>query len=118
MCHSEHSEESNIYYIHYMKTKGSHNYYIYILTNKNKTVLYTGVTNNLKERLYFHKNPLPFSKTFTAKYKCFYLVYYEHFFQIEDAITREKQIKGKSRAKKDALISGLNPSWSFLNDNV
>jgi len=83
-----------------MKTKGSHNYFVYILTNKNKTVLYTGVTNNLKERLYFHKNPLPISKAFTTKYKCYYLVYYEHYYHIEDAIKREKQIKGMSRVKR------------------
>lgn len=101
-----------------MKTKGSHNYYVYILTNKNKTVLYTGVTNNLKERLYFHSHPEPFSKAFTAKYKCFYLIYYEHFFEIEDAIKREKQIKGKSRAKKEALISAFNLAWEFLNNDV
>ncbi|WP_339893959.1 GIY-YIG nuclease family protein [uncultured Algibacter sp.] len=101
-----------------MKTIGNHNYYVYMLTNKSKTVLYTGVTNNLKDRLYFHKNPLPFSKAFTSKYKCYYLVYYEHFFQIENAIKREKQIKGKSRAKKDALIFDFNPSWSFLNENI
>ena len=101
-----------------MKTKGSHNYFVYILTNKNKTVLYTGVTNNLKERLYFHRNPLPFSKAFTTKYKCFYLIYYEHFFQIEDAIAREKQIKGISRAKKENLIASFNPTWSFLNDTI
>jgi len=97
-----------------MKTKGTHNYYVYMLTNKSKTVLYTGVTNNLSERLYFHKNPLPFSKAFTAKYKCFYLVYYEHFLEIDDAIKREKQIKGKSRAKKEALIKSFNPSWMFF----
>jgi putative endonuclease len=80
-----------------MKTKGSHNYYVYILSNKTKTVLYTGVTNNLKERLYYHKNPEPYSKAFTTKYRCFYLIYYEHFFEIEDAISREKEIKGWSR---------------------
>ena len=73
-----------------MKTLGTHNYYIYILTNKVKTVLYTGVTNNLKERINYHRNPLPFSKAFTTKYKCFYLLFYEHFFEIEDAIKREK----------------------------
>ncbi|MGB1307396.1 MAG: GIY-YIG nuclease family protein [Oceanihabitans sp.] len=101
-----------------MKTKGSHNYYVYILTNKNKTVLYTGVTNNLKERLYYHQNPLPFSKAFTTKYKCHYLVYYEHFFEIEDAIKREKQIKGWSRNKKDNLILNFNPSLLFLNDKI
>ncbi|MEC3906420.1 GIY-YIG nuclease family protein [Tamlana sp. 2201CG12-4] len=101
-----------------MKTKGTHNYFVYILTNKNKTVLYTGVTNNLKERLSFHQNPEPFSKAFTAKYKCFYLIYYEHFFEIEEAIKREKQIKGWSRKKKESLITNFNVSWSFLNDKI
>ena len=101
-----------------MKTKGSHNYYVYILTNKNKTVLYTGVTNNLKERLYFHQNPLPFSKAFTTKYKCYFLVYFEHFFEIDDAIKREKQIKGKSRAKKELLINKFNADWKFLNNSI
>ena len=101
-----------------MKTKGTHNYYVYILTNKNKTVLYTGVTNNLIERLHYHINPLPFSKSFTTKYKCFYLVYYEHFFEIENAIIREKQIKGKSRSKKEDLINDFNPNWNFLNDKI
>ena len=69
-----------------MKTKGTHNYYVYILTNKIKTVLYTGVTNNLKERIYYHNNPEANTKAFTAKYKVFYLIYYEHFFNIETAI--------------------------------
>jgi len=101
-----------------MKTKGNHNYYVYILTNKNKTVLYTGVTNNLKERLYFHKNPLPFSKAFTTRYKCFFLIYYEHFTEIEPSIKREKQIKGMSRKKKETLISKFNPNWDFLNDSI
>ncbi|WP_338733313.1 GIY-YIG nuclease family protein [Mangrovimonas cancribranchiae] len=101
-----------------MKTKGTHNYYVYILTNKNKTVLYTGVTNNLKDRLYHHKNPLPFSKAFTAKYKCFYLIHYEHFTEIEQAIKREKQIKGMSRAKKETLISNSNKDWRFLNESI
>ena len=101
-----------------MKTKGSHNYYVYILTNKAKTVLYTGVTNNLKERLYYHKNPEPYSKAFTTKYRCFYLIYYEHFFEIEDAIRREKVIKGWSRSKKESLIVNFNPSWSFLDTDI
>ena len=102
-----------------MKTKGTHNYFVYILTNKNKTVLlYTGVTNSLKERLHYHKNPLPFSKAFTAKYKCYYLIYYELFNQIETAINREKQIKGISRSKKEKLISEFNPKWEFLNSSI
>ena len=101
-----------------MKTKGTHNYYVYILTNKNKTVLYTGLTNDLKQRLYYHNNPLPFSNAFTAKYKCFYLLYYEHFHGIETAIKREKQVKGYGREKKEALISGFNAKWEFLNDTI
>ncbi|HEX9827175.1 MAG TPA: GIY-YIG nuclease family protein [Flavobacteriaceae bacterium] len=101
-----------------MKLKGDHNYYIYVLTNKNKTVLYTGVTNDLKQRLHFHSNPLPFSKAFTAKYKCFYLLYYEHYSDIEVAIQREKQIKGWSRKKKEIMISGFNPKWEFLNNKL
>ena len=101
-----------------MKPLGTHNYYVYILTNKNRTVLYTGVTKNLVERLHYHNNPLPFSKSFTAKYKCFFLIYFEHFTEIEAAIKREKEIKGKSRAKKENLISSFNPNWKFLNQKI
>lgn len=101
-----------------MKTIGDHNYYVYILSNKIKTVLYIGVTNDLAGRLYFHNNPLPFSKAFTTKYKCFYLIYYEHFFEVESAIKREKQLKGWSRKKKEILINDFNPNWDFLNDTI
>lgn len=101
-----------------MKTLGTHNYYVYILTNKHKTVLYTGVTNNLKDRLFQHQNPEANTKAFTAKYKCFYLVYYEHFLEVETAIHREKMIKGWSRQKKNELITIQNPNWNFLNDNI
>jgi len=101
-----------------MKIQAKHNYYVYILTNKARTVLYTGVTNNLKERLYFHKNPLPTSRAFTTKYKVYYLIYFEHFQDIETAIAREKQIKGYSRNKKEKLINAFNPTWEFLNDRI
>ena len=101
-----------------LKTKGTHNYYVYKLTNKVKTVLYTGVTNSLKERLYAHNNPEANSKSFTAKYKVFYLIYYEHFTDIEQAIQREKQIKGWRREKKDRLIDEFNAQWDFLGDEV
>ncbi|WP_300437072.1 GIY-YIG nuclease family protein [Christiangramia sp.] len=101
-----------------MKTFGTHNYYVYILSNKHKTVLYIGVTNNLENRLYQHKNPEANSKAFTAKYNCFYLIYYELFFDIDTAIQREKIIKGWSRQKKDDLITNFNPSWNFLNDRI
>jgi len=101
-----------------MKVFADHNYFIYILTNKRKTVLYTGITNSLKNRLYWHQNQEPFSRSFTARYKCYYLLYYEQFFNNEDAIRREKQIKGWSRKKKEDLIHSFNPSWKFLNDEI
>ncbi|WP_425076225.1 GIY-YIG nuclease family protein [Psychroserpens sp. S379A] len=101
-----------------MKTKGTHNYYVYILTNKNKTVLYIGVTNNLKERLYYHNNPEAHSKSFSHKYKCKCLIYFEHFFEVDDAIKREKQLKRWNREKKEFLIHTKNPNWEFLNDTI
>jgi len=101
-----------------LKTKGTHNYYVYILTNKIKTVLYIGVTNNLKERLYWHRPPDALNKHFTAKYRCHYLIYYEHFQDVEIAITREKQLKGWRREKKEILINKFNPMWKFLNEEI
>ncbi|MBU6205975.1 MAG: GIY-YIG nuclease family protein [Bacteroidetes bacterium] len=95
-----------------------HNYYVYILTNKNKTVLYTGVTNNLRTRLYQHQHPNIHSKSFTARYNCFYLIYYNRFDYINDAIAYEKQIKGWTRSKKIALINSQNPQWEFMNDLI
>ncbi|KOS07141.1 endonuclease [Flavobacterium akiainvivens] len=100
------------------KTFGTHNYYVYMLTNKAKTVLYIGITNDLKERLYYHQNPEPHSKAFTAKYKCKYLVYYEHYDDVNVAIDRETQLKKWRRDKKEALIKGFNPEWKFLNDSI
>jgi putative endonuclease len=100
------------------KTFGTHNYYVYILTNKNKTVLYIGVTNDLKERLFAHRNPDVLSKAFTAKYKCYYLIYWEHYMDINTAIDREKQLKGWTRNKKDELIAQFNPNLRFLNDEI
>ena len=101
-----------------MKTLGTHNYYVYILTNKYKTVLYTGVTNDLKKRLYWHQNPEDIDKNFTFRYKCFFLIYFELFADIDTAIAREKQIKGWIRSKKDNLINEFNPKWKFLNDEI
>ena len=99
-----------------MKPIGTHNYFVYILTNKNKTVLYTGVTNELKNRLFWHEEDSKNRKThFTGKYNVFYLLYYERFQDVEQAIAREKQIKGWSRAKKEKLICEFNPEWNFLN---
>lgn len=97
-----------------------HSYYIYIVTNKNKTVLYTGVTNDLRRRLYEHKeNAIPFRhSSFAGKYNAYHLLYYECFQMIEDAIAREKEIKGWRRSKKEALIHSINPEWRFLNDYI
>jgi putative endonuclease len=100
------------------KVSAAHNYYVYIITNKNKTVLYIGVTNNLVERLYYHNNPEAHSKSFSHKYKCKYLIYYEHFLDIEIAISREKQLKRWNRSKKEVLINIQNPNWDFLNDRI
>lgn len=101
------------------KTLGTHNYYVYILTNRGRTVLYTGVTNSLKDRIRFHREDANINKkAFTSKYKCFYLIYYEYFNDIETAIKREKEIKGWLRIKKEALINGFNPDWKFLNNEI
>ena len=87
-------------------------YYIYIMTNKRNTVLYTGVTNDLRRRVYEHKEKL--AEGFTKKYNITKLVYYEVFGDIEHAILREKQIKGGSREKKIGLINSMNKGWRDL----
>ncbi len=91
-------------------------YFVYILTNVNKTVLYTGVTNNLEKRLAEHKEGESSECTFTKKYGVKYLLYYERFQRIIDAIAREKEIKGWRREKKVKLIESENPYWRFLNE--
>jgi putative endonuclease len=102
-----------------MKTIGSHNYFVYITTNLNKTVLYTGVTNDLERRIWEHKEDVKNeSRSFAARYNCTHLIYFEHFDFIEDAIDREKEIKGWLRKKKEALVNTLNPEWNFLEDNL
>ncbi|WP_310379906.1 GIY-YIG nuclease family protein [Flavobacterium sp.] len=94
--------------------EGYHTYYVYILTNKAKTVLYTGVTNNLKIRLQQHIEGIN-PNSFTAKYKAHYLLYYEKFTWIQKGIAREKEIKGWVRVKKIELIKTINPEMNFLN---
>jgi putative endonuclease len=87
-------------------------YYVYLLTNINNTVLYTGVTNDLERRCYEHKKKLV--EGFTKKYNVDKLVYFEIFDLIDMAIAREKQIKGYSRLKKNELISKFNEGWNEL----
>jgi len=91
--------------------------YVYILTNKNNTVLYTGVTNDLKRRLEEHIQKIN-PNSFTSRYNLYKLVYYESFFLIGDAIAREKQIKAGSRSKKVALINSVNPTWNDLSSEL
>jgi putative endonuclease len=93
-------------------------YFVYILTNKNKTVLYIGVTNDLARRLWEHQTHQNHINAFTHRYNCYYLVYYEEFNDIDQAIAREKELKGWKRIKKDNLIYEFNPEWKFLNDLV
>lgn len=94
------------------------NNFVYILTNFNKTVLYIGVTNNLKRRLYEHQHDIKSPLSFTKKYKAFYLIYYEYFPDIKQAITRETVLKKWNRKKKETLITEFNPEWRFLNDEI
>jgi len=102
-----------------LKPIGTHNYFVYIVTNINKTVLYVGVTNDLKRRLFEHEHDLLNEKShFTGKYNVIYLIYWERFEYIEGAITREKEIKGWLRIKKEMLISEFNPEWNFLNNEI
>jgi len=82
------------------------------MTNKNNTVLYTGITNDLKRRAYEHKEKL--IEGFTKKYNINKLVYYEIFREVEGAILREKQVKAGSRAKKIELINSINREWNDL----
>jgi putative endonuclease len=90
---------------------------VYIMSSKIHSTLYTGVSSDLKKRVYEHKNNI-YPDSFTSKYKTHKLVYYEGFHRIEDAIAREKQIKAGSRNMKIELITNLNPDWKDLYDEV
>ncbi len=95
-----------------MMSKG--NYYVYITTNPGKTVLYTGVSNNLKRRLLQHYQNRGNKKSFAGRYYCYKLLYYEYYNDINQAIAREKEIKDLSREKKENLIATKNPKMNFL----
>ena len=90
--------------------------YVYILTNKNHTTLYTGVTSNLYARVYEHKEGK--YPGFSKKYNCTELVYWEFIEDIESAIHREKRIKKFARMKKEELINKVNPKWDDLFNGV
>ena len=89
---------------------------VYIMTNKRNGALYTGVTSNLIQRIFQHKNGI--TKGFTHRYNCKHLVYYELFADMERAILREKQIKAGSRKQKLKLIESINPEWFDLYESI
>ena len=92
-------------------------YYVYILSNRLKTVIYTGVTRDLVRRVYEHKHHID-PDSFTAKYDVTKLVYYESTSDVKAAIEREKQIKGWNRKRKNKLVERKNPSWAELYDTT
>ena len=92
-------------------------YYVYILTNSHRTVLYTGITKDLVRRVYEHKHHFD-KNSFTARYNVELLVYYESTSNVEAAIEREKQIKGWNRKRKEKLVTSKNPSWMDLYESI
>ena len=91
--------------------------FIYIITNKNNTTLYIGVTSNLPNRIVEHKEKR-FQNSFSARYYLNKLVYFEQFQMIGDAIGREKQLKAGNRAAKENLINSINPDWNDLYEEI
>jgi len=89
-------------------------YYVYILTNDRGNVMYIGMTNDLRRRLYEHRQELV--DGFTKKYHVHKLVYYEQTSDVNAAIAREKQLKGWNRKRKNALVMSMNPEWNDLSD--
>ena len=97
--------------------EGYHTYYVYIITNKYRSTYYVGMTNNLNLRLHPHKdNIVKGIKTFASRYNIEFLVYYEKFTWVQQAILREKEIKGWRREKKLELIRAFNENFEFLNN--
>ena len=94
----------------------SKQYYVYIMTNKINTVLYTGVTSDLKKRIWEHKEKV--IDGFTKNYNINKLIFFEIYNDPENAILREKQIKAGPRNKKVKLIIGINPEWKDLYDKL
>lgn len=90
-----------------------HNYFVYITTNPAKTVLYTGMTNDLRTRLRQHYDNRGNKNFFAGRYYCYNLLYYETYRYIQHAIEREKEIKSLSRKEKEELITDANPGWTF-----
>ena len=99
-----------------MTTSQMNAYYVYMMTNRSRVVLYTGVTKSLQRRVWFHGNAS--KQSFTKRYKVDRLVYYERFDRARDAISREKEIKGWRREKKNDLVRRLNPKSEDLGEKL
>jgi len=95
--------------------KKNYSFYIYIVSNPSRTVLYIGFTNNLTRRLWQHINSKGDKLKFATKYYCNELIFYEIYQYVSEALEREKQFKRWSRKKKEVLINSFNPSWNNLN---
>ena len=104
-----------IVFIMYHSGMKNYEFYVYIMFNHRNGTLYTGVTNDIRRRVYEHKNKI-YKNSFTAKYNCDKLAYYETFQYVNDAIEREKKIKSGSRAQKVRIIESINPSWLDLSE--
>ncbi len=96
----------------------SGNYFVYIVTNAKKKTLYTGMTNDLEQRLIEHYLNRGKEKTYAGRYYCYHLIYFERYPKPGMAIDREKEIKDWKRAPKEKLISDFNPDWRFLNKDI
>jgi putative endonuclease len=94
----------------------TNNYFVYLLTNWNKRVIYVGMTNDLCRRIYEHKNKL--ITGFTSKYNLCKLIYFEQTNDVNAAIAREKEIKNWRREKKDRLVEKTNPEWNDLSEDI
>ena len=92
--------------------------FVYIATNPQKTVLYTGVTNDLAQRLVEHYINRGDKNTFAGRYYCYNLLFFEEHTRPADAIAREKEIKDWTRSKKEELISSVNDTWEILNTDI
>ena len=96
--------------------KNIHQYWVYIVSNKVRSVLYIGVTNDLYRRYNEHKSGCV--KGFTQQYRCCDLLYFEEYNNIDEAIAREKELKGWKRCKKENLIGTVNPQWINLAEDM
>jgi len=113
-CHVERSRD--ISYCLTSVMARDYDFWVYIVTNRNDSVLYIGVTNSLSRRTWKHREGI--GANFPARYQCKKLIYYEHYRDIRDALARESQLQKWSRANKVALINRLNPSWLDLGIDV